>query len=721
MAIIYSYPQIGELADADNLIISDASNENKTKSVTIEQLSNYFGISGGGVDNYVNGGSYSSGILTLTRTGSLPDINISGFSTGVIGTLQQVLQVGNTTGNNKIFAQGGALGGMNFADNTQLSFGANDDLSIRHNSVSTGSEITETGAGGLTVTGSTTITFKAGLLSDTYAVFNDNGAVSLRYDNNIKFETTTDGIKVTDTGTHAKIAIDNTATGDSQINFELSGTSKFAVGVDNSDSDKFKISGSSTLGNNDMLVIDSSGNVGVGVTVPSEKLDVAGNIELPQFGYVYFGKNTSDQLTIFNSISGSEIRQAGSGYLDLKSITNGIRLQVGSGLPDNKVVVSSTGQVQFNDYTSSTSFTGTSVATLGVDSSGNIITTSPGGGGGDTYDLNAGTKSGNSVPLNLTSGSGSDNSLVTLTEGTGGTLTRNSATQITIASSGGGGGTVTGTGTANTLSKWTSSTAQGNSNITDDNNEINIFADHTFENNGDFAIGDTLGINGGIGLYCDSSNIQVKSSANIVYFQGGFNSYFSRNLGIGATTTPSEKLHVTGNARVTGAYYDSTNSPGGSGQVLSSTITGTEWITSSSGGGLNLLSMTISASDILALNGVSGGQVQLLSAPGANKMYQVVSVSTYLDYVSSPYNVNQTLKISNSPNGAAFANITTSFINSISSVVATPVIEGTASIANSQEFNKPLGLGVTNGVSVSVTQGNSPIKISIVYRIVDFN
>lgn len=82
MANIYSYPQIGELADADNLIISDASNGNKTKSVTIEQLSDYFGAGGGGVDNYVNGGSYSSGTLTLTRTGSLSDINISGFSTG---------------------------------------------------------------------------------------------------------------------------------------------------------------------------------------------------------------------------------------------------------------------------------------------------------------------------------------------------------------------------------------------------------------------------------------------------------------------------------------------------------------------------------------------------------------------------------------------------------------------------------------------------------------
>jgi hypothetical protein len=53
------------------------------------------------------------------------------------------------------------------------------------------------------------------------------------------------------------------------------------------------------------------------------------------------------------------------------------------------------------------------------------------------------------------------------------------------------------------------------------------------------------------------------------------------NMGIG-TTNPSQTLHVQGNARVTGAIYDSTNSPGTSGQVLQSTVSGTQWAPASS-------------------------------------------------------------------------------------------------------------------------------------------
>jgi hypothetical protein len=48
------------------------------------------------------------------------------------------------------------------------------------------------------------------------------------------------------------------------------------------------------------------------------------------------------------------------------------------------------------------------------------------------------------------------------------------------------------------------------------------------------------------------------------------------NLGLG-TSAPTQALHVAGNARITGALYDSANSPGTAGQVLTSTATGTAW------------------------------------------------------------------------------------------------------------------------------------------------
>ena len=55
------------------------------------------------------------------------------------------------------------------------------------------------------------------------------------------------------------------------------------------------------------------------------------------------------------------------------------------------------------------------------------------------------------------------------------------------------------------------------------------------------------------------------------------------NVGIGVTN-PSQALHVSGSARITGAIYNSSNSAGTNGQVLTSTGSGTSW--SSSGAGI---------------------------------------------------------------------------------------------------------------------------------------
>jgi hypothetical protein len=52
------------------------------------------------------------------------------------------------------------------------------------------------------------------------------------------------------------------------------------------------------------------------------------------------------------------------------------------------------------------------------------------------------------------------------------------------------------------------------------------------------------------------------------------------SVGIG-TTGPTQLLHVDGNVRITGAFYDGNNAAGTSGQILSSTGTATDWVSKS--------------------------------------------------------------------------------------------------------------------------------------------
>jgi len=59
----------------------------------------------------------------------------------------------------------------------------------------------------------------------------------------------------------SELTIDPGASGDSFVQFDINGTGEFRVGVDDDDSDKFKISSGAALGSNDCFTIDSSGHI----------------------------------------------------------------------------------------------------------------------------------------------------------------------------------------------------------------------------------------------------------------------------------------------------------------------------------------------------------------------------------------------------------------------------------------------------------------------------
>jgi len=80
------------------------------------------------------------------------------------------------------------------------------------------------------------------------------------------------------TGNSNGITIEQSGTGDAVHHFMLTGVQRYTMGIDNSDSDKFKIGTSADLGSNNLFTMTTSGKVGIGTTAPSTTLDVNGLI-----------------------------------------------------------------------------------------------------------------------------------------------------------------------------------------------------------------------------------------------------------------------------------------------------------------------------------------------------------------------------------------------------------------------------------------------------------
>ena len=102
--------------------------------------------------------------------------------------------------------------------------------------------------------------------------------------------------------------IQNGSTGDASIKFNISGDT-YSIGIDNSDSDKFKLS-YGAVGTNDRIVVDTSGNVGIGTTSPAEKLSLPDNAKI--------GLGSSADLQMYHNATNSVISNS-TGHLYIKT------------------------------------------------------------------------------------------------------------------------------------------------------------------------------------------------------------------------------------------------------------------------------------------------------------------------------------------------------------------------------------------------------------------
>jgi hypothetical protein len=145
------------------------------------------------LDTIINaiGGKTAAGTLSYADSAKLVTTS-GGVTVTGLTTTTDLTATGTTT-----LAGASTSADITFGDNDKAIFGAGSDLQIYHDPSGPSSLISDQGAGDLILRGSNQIRFQDATGAEHYAIFNENGAVQLYYDNAPKLATTSTGVDIT--------------------------------------------------------------------------------------------------------------------------------------------------------------------------------------------------------------------------------------------------------------------------------------------------------------------------------------------------------------------------------------------------------------------------------------------------------------------------------------------------------------------------------------------
>ena len=212
--------------------------------------------------------------------------------------------------------------------------------------------------GVMTVDGEATIDLNAStavLVSNDLKLDSDSAILGFGADNDITLTHAADtSLTVGGAGGTTGMIINNTATdGDPFLAFSLSGTQTFTMGVDDGDSDKFKI-GTTAIGTSTAFSMDSSGNVAItgDLTVTGDDLYMGTNTS----GYILVADGTnynpvavSGDVTMSNAGAVTIAANAVEGSMLNNNIISGLTALTSGLATTDEVIISDAGTIKRMD------------------------------------------------------------------------------------------------------------------------------------------------------------------------------------------------------------------------------------------------------------------------------------------------------------------------------------------------------------------------------------